>query len=194
MAYHRPWRLQQDISAMKLWIRSGLKWQQQLQQLPAIVNQLWRIIKIFVKFHFLFYFSTSLPSHWLKVCANKLTITLCWHNSNLMRMIVRLFRNTKYLHCFRQELLLSLPDWEHWEDDGFMLFGSWSWSSPLSVSSSLKFRRLETRSGSGLIIFLPNCGDSPISQSPSLHLLLSTLVSTKIISQFISDTTHARSG
>ena len=29
-AYHRPWRLQQDISVIKLWIKSGLKWQHKI--------------------------------------------------------------------------------------------------------------------------------------------------------------------
>ena len=73
------------------------------------------------------------------------------------------------------------------------LSSSWSCSrsSPLSPlsSSSLKLSRLLTRSGSGLIIFLPSCGDWPhSSQSPSRHLLLSSTVKQFLIYfRFISD-------
>ena len=96
-AYHRPWRLQQDISVIKLWIKSGLKWQQHLLQQVAtakqpVVTNHKNICQ--VSLPILFQHKPRVTDFKSAAWDIKLTITPCWHNSNLIRMIVRLFRNT----------------------------------------------------------------------------------------------------
>ena len=95
----------------------------------------------------------------------------CFRNFN--QIIAKLCEKFADLHCFRQEDLVSEDFW--WDCSCFSSVSSWSSLSPLS--SSLKFSRLETRSGSGLIIFLPRIGES--SQSPRTHLLLSNPVNAE---------------